>query len=532
MVRPLRCSVHGNACARGSATLLPGLLAFALLAPPAVFAQEQSATASGKTANAASTPAAEWKPALKLSWETGAGKSYVIPFAEIVGFEFLLNQYDRRFMSHEVYGTNWSSFKHNLGSSWVVDQDPFQTNQFLHPYQGSVFHGFARSSGLNFWESMGYAFGGSLLWKEAGETGKPSINDQITTTFAGPMLGEPLFRMASLVLEGGGGRPGLWRELGAAIISPTLGFNRLAFGERFTTVFPSHDPAYFSRLQLGATLNADVHSNVNLNTNASPDEPRVQQTLKRNQAIADFAMAYGLPGKPGYEYTRPFDYFNFEFSAVTSNIIDNVFVRGLLYGTSYEYGNNYRGIWGIYGSYDYAAPQIFRVSSTAASLGTTGELWLSRKVALEGTALGGLGYGAAGTIHGSGERNYHYGLTPQALLSGRLTVGDRAQFDLTGREYYVSGVGSTESRGSENILRGDATFTLRVYDRNAIAIRYTTSHRHAIYPDLPDTHQRVGTIALFYTLLGDTGLGAVDWRKAEEGGPAQPQDQNADHLPL
>ncbi|HWY24062.1 MAG TPA: DUF3943 domain-containing protein, partial [Nevskia sp.] len=395
-----------------------------ILVPPALLADAQATSdPAAPPSPAAAAPADTWKPALKLSWETGAGKSYAIPFGEIVAFEFLLNQYDRRVLSHEVYGTNWSSFKHNLGSSWVVDQDPFQTNQFLHPYQGSVFHGLARSSGLNFWESMGYAFGGSLLWKEAGETGKPSINDQITTTFAGPMLGEPLFRMASLVLQGGGGRPGLWRELAAAAISPTLGFNRLAFGERFTTVFPSHDPAYFSRLQLGATLNATVDSNVNLNTNATPDEPRVQQTLKRNQAIADFAMAYGLPGKPGYEYTRPFDYFNFEFSAVTSNIIDNVFIRGLLYGNRYESGKNYRGIWGIYGSYDYAAPQIFRVSSTAASLGTSGELWLSRKVALEGTALAGLGYGAAGTIHGSGERNYHYGLTPQVLLSGRLTFG-------------------------------------------------------------------------------------------------------------
>ena len=529
MNMPLRCSVRGRKGLRISAA--PLLLAFVLL-PLAAFAQQASAPAVDTTPGAAPLPAADWKPALKLSWETGAGKSYVIPFAEIFGFEFLLNQYDRHFLSHEVYGTNWSSFKHNLGSSWVVDQDPFQTNQFLHPYQGSVFHGLARSSGLNFWESMGYAFGGSLLWKEAGETGNPSINDQITTTFAGPMLGEPLFRMASLVLEGGGGRPGLWRELGAAVICPTLGFNRLAFGDRFTTVFPSHDPAYFSRLQLGATLNADVHSNVNLNSNSTPDEPQVQQTLKRNQAIADFAMAYGLPGKPDYEYTRPFDYFNFEFSAVTSNIIDNVFVRGLLYGASYQSGDNYRGIWGLYGSYDYAAPQIFRVSSTAASLGTTGELWLSRKIALEGTALGGLGYGAAGTIHGSGERNYHYGLTPQTLLSARMTFGDRAQVDLTGREYYVSGVASTERRGSENIIRGDATFTLRVYDRNAIAIRYISSHRHALYPDLTDTHQSVGTVAVFYTLLGDTGLGAVDWRKAEEGEPVQPQEQNADHLPL
>ena len=161
---------------------------------------------------------------------------------------------------------------------------------------------------------------------------------------------------------------------------------------------------------------------------------------------------------------------------------------------------------------------------TAASLGTSGELWLSRKVALEGTVLGGLGYGAAGTIHGSGERNYHYGLTPQVLLSGRLTFGDRAQFDVTGREYYVSGVASTESRGAENILRGDATFTLRVYGRGALALKYVASKRDAHYPDLATTRQSVQTVSLFFTLLGDTGLGAVDWRNADAGGSAQPHE--------
>ncbi|HWY25476.1 MAG TPA: hypothetical protein VNX47_11190, partial [Nevskia sp.] len=229
-----------------------------------------------------------------------------------------------------------------------------------------------------------------------------------------------------------------------------------------------------------------------------------------------------------YRYERPFDYFNFEFSAVTANLVDNIFVRGLLYGTSYESGDNYRGIWGVYGIYDYVAPQIFRVSTTAAALGTSGEWWLTRKLALEGTALGGLGYGAAGTIHGSDHRNYHYGLTPQTLLSGRLTYNDRAQLDLTGREYFVSGLASTEKHGSENILRGDATFTLRVYGRHAIAVRYISSHRHALYPDSPDVHQHVGTIALFYTLLGGTGFGTVDWRKAEEGEPVQPQEPKTD----
>jgi hypothetical protein len=139
-------------------------------------------------------------------------------------------------------------------SKWVIDEDPFGTNQFLHPYGGSIYYGLARSTGLSFWESFGYATAGSVLWELGGETGPPSINDQITTPIAGSFLGEPLFRMASLLLENDGGPPGFWRELGAAALSPPTGLNRLVFGNRFDAVFPSHKPAIFMRLQVGGTL--------------------------------------------------------------------------------------------------------------------------------------------------------------------------------------------------------------------------------------------------------------------------------------
>ena len=487
--------------------LLAGAMALGLTMSQASFAEDADTTIKPKAAT----------PTL---WDTGTGKSYSIPAAEIFGYEVLLNVYDRSFVDREVYGSTFSTFRHNLTHKWIVDTDPFATNQFLHPYGGTIYYGFARSTGLNFWESLGYTAAGSLLWELGGETGPASINDQVTTSFGGTFLGEPLFRMASLLLEGGGmlesgGKPGFWRELGAAVLSPSTGFNRLAFGDRFDAVFPSHRPSFYTRLQIGATVSSSVKSNVNLNPDATGTG--IPQAFKKTQAIADFSMAYGLPGKSGYTYNRPFDYFHFEFTASTANVFENIMSRGLLYGTSYEAGDTYRGIWGLYGSYDYISPQIFRVSNTAASLGTTGEWWLSHSTALQGTALAGAGYGAAGTIHGSGQRDYHYGLTPQALLALRLIMGDRVTFDVTGREYYVSGVASTESRGSENIIRGDASLTLRVYGRHALAVKYVTTHRDAHYPDLPDTRQTVGTVGVYYTLLGDTKFGLRDWRSPDTG---------------
>ena len=486
--------------------LLTGALALALITPGAGFAEEPAAAPMSPAA--APAPPALEVPKTVLSWETGAGRSYVIPALEIIAHLFLLNQFNRHFIEpHEAYRTGTHSFWKNLtDSKWVVDTDPFATNQFLHPLGGTFYYGYARSAGLTFWESLVYAEAGSFLWELGGETGSPSINDQVTTPLGGSFLGEPLFRMASLFLEKSNGPPGFWRELGAFLISPPTGLNRLVFGNRFDAVFPSRNPAVSTRVQLGASLSALSHT------------PNVSRAIKQNEATADFFIAYGLPGKPGYSYTRPFDYFNFQFTAASANTFENIITRGLLFGTEYSAGDSYRGVWGLYGSYDYIAPQIFRISSTAASLGTTGQWWLARAVALQGTVLGGVGYGAAGVIHGTGERDYHYGATPQGMLELRLILGDRAMFNVTAQEYYVSGVASTENRGSENIARGTASFTVRMYGSHALGIRFVASHRDTYYPDIAGRHQTIGTASIMYTFLGDTGFGAVEWRAVDAGG--------------
>ena len=270
-------------------------------------------------------------------------------------------------------------------------------------------------------------------------------------------------------------------------------------------MFPSHDPATFWRLRLGVNLNSD------------PNDQAGLSALNRHEATADFIMAYGLPGKPGYSYTRPFDYFHFEFTSLgnTDNPFDNVMIRGLLLGKDYEAGNAYRGIWGLYGGYDYISPHVFRVSSTSLSLGTTFQWWLSRAVALQGSVLGGVGYAAAGNVTQMGERDYHYGVAPQGLLALRLILGDRAMLDLTGRAYYVTGMGGGDPNGSETIDRLNMGLTVRIYGRHALGLQYIASSRDAHYPDRADSHQRAGTVSLVYTLLGDTRFGAVEWRGTE-----------------
>jgi Domain of unknown function (DUF3943) len=476
-----------------------GLLATVVLV---VLATSQMTFAQQATPDLTPAPDVAPAPAQDPPLQTDATRNYGVPLADIVIFDSLLNRYAERFVDHGTYNVSLSSVRRNLRSHWVLDNDPFSVNQFMHPYQGSVYFGSARSAGLNYWESLGYTFAGSALWEIAGETSKPSRNDQIATGIGGSLLGEPLFRMASLVLEQSNDLPRFWRELSAAVLSPATGFNRAVYGDRFRAVFPSRDPSFFTRVQLGAMGTASVQKSLT-------------QPLSRNEGVVDFSIDYGLPGTPGYAYTRPFDYFSLQFTASSANHFENIFSRGLLKGRNYGEGTDaHRGVWGLFGTYDYVSPQIFRVSSSALSLGTTAQRRLIKSGVIQMTMLAGLGYGAAGTVNGADAkaRDYHYGLTPQLLVAGRLISKDKVAFDLTLRDYYVSSVASTEHRGSENIARGEALFSYRFQKHQAASVRYVWSRRAASYPDAGEiVVQSRGSFGFFYTYFGGTRFGAVTW---------------------
>ncbi len=498
--------------ARLGATM--GASALLVLATSAAWAQTASSDAGIPKVRASSDGADRVIPiraaATDATSSTAADRSYAIPAIEIVGFDFLLNRFERSFGSdRNDYRVDLRTIRTNLRSGWSTDHDPFRTNQLGHPYQGSMYHGFARSTGHGYWESAGFAFAGSAAWEIAGERTRPSRNDQVASGIGGTSLGEALFRMSNLLLEQGGGLPRAWREVAAAAISPSTGFNRLAYGNRFGGIYSSHDAAYFSRLQIGYAR--DTHTRLG----SSNDN------VKESEGLIDFSIDYGLPGAKGYTYTRPFDYFNFEAAASTANGIESVFTRGLLVGEPYEIGATYRAVWGLYGSYDYVSPQTFRVSTTALSVGSTAQWSLTDELTLQATAMAGLGYSAVGTTRGAariamggsvGDRDYNYGVAPTTTLALRLVHSDRAALDMTLREYFVSSVASGTSGGHDNIVRADVAFTYRVSKQQAVTLRYLANRRDSAFDGFGSNKQSRATVGIFYTLLGQDRFGTVDFK--------------------
>lgn len=425
-------------------------------------------------------------------------RNFLIPIVEIVVMDAGINLVGRQMPDGPFYKVSFASIKKNLRSKWVIDDDPFEINQFLHPYQGAMYHGIARSSGLNYWQSAVYSFAGSALWEIAGETTPPSFNDQIASGIGGPLFGEPLYRLSEALLHGMSGTrgsPGFWRSLGATILSPPNGINHWMLGDRYHAAASSHKGVTDLRLHAGV---GGITS-----TTARQSAP-----LHLNSGQFGVSIDYGLPGHADYAHERPFDYFTMEAMVSGARGVETVATRGLIAGKDYN-SARVAGVWGLYGHYDYLASDAFRFSTTAMSLGTSTQFWLSNTTALQTAALAGVGFSAAQTVRGTTDEDYHYGIAPQGLVGAKLIGGRRLAVDLSARDYYVSAVGGFNRGAHDRVRRGDASVAVRLFGRHAVSVTYRTSRRTAFVTGLPSVAQRSDTVGVYYTLLTSGGFGAI-----------------------
>jgi hypothetical protein len=142
---------------------------------------------------------------------------------------FSINHFLRDAEWADVSPSTWAT---NLENPWKWDNNAFTNNQFSHPYHGSLYFNAARTNGYNFWQSAPWAFGGSLMWEWFGEAWAPAPNDLWNTSLGGIALGEMLYRVSSLTLDNTAtGAERTFREIGATLLNPVRGFNRIVRGE-------------------------------------------------------------------------------------------------------------------------------------------------------------------------------------------------------------------------------------------------------------------------------------------------------------
>jgi hypothetical protein len=320
---------------------------------------------------------------------------------EIVAFNGVMTLFGRWFMKEgsEGFVVSFESIHENLISGFEWDDNTFSANNFRHPYQGGMYFNAARANGYDFWASSMFSFAGSWLWEYTGENHHPSVNDWINTAVGGMALGEITYRLSSIVLDNTAtGSSRVWRELGAALISPMRGLNRLLTGEAYETHLNPPD-------RYPDTWTAEVAAGGRtLGSNQLWDSPSAKV----------FAALEGSYGDPFGDIEHPYDYFDFGLQLNFNNKphgIGRIGIRGVLGSVELDRGEDTQHRLAAYQNFDYLDNEAYTYGgqSFGARLHSRffkGDDWETRA----GLQVNGIILGASKSDYNSiSGREYDYG---------------------------------------------------------------------------------------------------------------------------
>jgi len=412
-------------------------------------------------------------------------KNYWIPALEIVSLNIAAN------IAARATGQPWaditpSTMATNLTSPWVYDNDVFAVNQFAHPYGGAALFLTARSSGLGFWTSAAYGFGGSLLWETLMENEPSSINDQLTTSIAGAFLGEALHRWSRAVLSSDA-RPRISRRLLAGVIDPIGTMNREAFGDKWRRVSPP-----------------DLHSHlaVGWNRELSPSD--------RSPLHLELASSHGLPSDPRFVPRVPFDHFDLrvQLDASTDAVAGYVDLRGLIAGAAIG-EPRLRALWGLYGTYDYWNPDHARAGAIGVGPGIAAHAALGTRGFAEAVAVATLvPFGAAGgTGDGGGpQHDYHHGPGLGQFVELKLGLRDIGLVRMNARAIEIDGTLVGDAR--EAVILTTFGAMVAIAPHHAIGADLQYAARSASFEATPmRAFEQSAQLRVMYAITSDSAFG-------------------------
>lgn len=449
------------------------LWATATLPPHVAAADGASMVAAGASDTAASV--APRKNALRT-------------FGEIFGVNALVWSYDRfiRPGGGEGFRIGFNSWEENILNAWEWDDNNFNTNQFAHPYHGSLYFNAARSNGYDFWESIPWTFAGSIMWEYFGETHHPSMNDWVATSVGGVALGEMLYRASSLVLDNtatGSGR--VWREIAGTAIAPTRGLTRMLSGEMFRqgpNPPDSRPPSSYVRLVGGAR---------------TAGQYRIWDS-DTTRAFAEVGIYYGDLFKE--RERKPYDFFevegqlNFGGDKTTLGRIQS---RGLLWSKQVAGTERTRHRVGVVHHFDYVNTFAYEWGSQSVSAALVSRFDAPGGAALfTGIYLNGVMLGATNSDHENFTgREYDYGPGLGYRLLALYSRDRRVLGYISHDHFWIDTMNGTRSDHYVTVSRARAS--VPIHDTMAAGAEYALYTSDSNYKDFADVYRRRPEVKLF-----------------------------------
>jgi len=463
-------------------TLAVLALAVGLTAPLNAAAQSSATPATPAAPSPADSDTLRVIKIEKNAWIAGA---------EVVGVNLLIwsfNRFIREGGENPGFRIGPDSWKENLLNGFEWDDNSFSTNQFAHPYHGSLYFNAARSNGFGFWESMPFVFGGSLMWEFAMEKHHASINDWVATSMGGIALGESLHRFSTMIFDNTAtGSSRFWRELGGFFVNPMAGLNRMISGQAFE-VHANPEDRFPSKLQVGYQVGMRTIG-----------ENRVWET-DTTRVFMEFDLDYGDPFNG--DTTKPFDSFDFslQLNFKDKSAIGRLQAKGLLFATELANSEEAQHLFGAYQHFDYINNNAFEfggqsISASYLSQVAVGESSLRTELHALGLVLGG----TKSDYENFTGRSYDYGPGLGFKFLAILSRRGRPFFTLGHSNYWIYVLNGDEAQ--HFIAMTFARLDLQIRDFFGVGLEYDLYNAERSYAEFPDVSQRSPEYRLFLSWI-------------------------------
>ncbi len=410
----------------------------------------------------------------KLNPSKNEVKNPWLATTEVIGLNILVWANSKYITQKDWADISLSSIKINLQSGFTWDNDSFLMNQFLHPYHGASYYNSARSNGLNFWESIPYSLGGSLMWEYFMENERPSYNDFINTSISGITLGEISNRISnSIIDESTFGLERIIREVSSTLLNPMNGFNRLMRGEMWKNGEKK------KKTNLHFTFAAGTH-NVFIDKDIDNNEQYL--TLRGD-------LDYGNPFEVN-KHKNPFDFFTVHAEANLRNGDDiwAIIASGVITDSKIKLFDNSNNIIGIYKEIDFYFNDICKFSSTSISSQLINTTKLSPNLKMQnyfGLAI--IIMGATNSAYAI-ESNKEYNLGPgiNGKIGVNLLFDENVSFYFNYKRNWIHTTSGAESEEFIGLLNSGLSYN--IFSQSHIGIEYLIYERYGDYKHFPNTN--------------------------------------------
>lgn len=398
-----------------------------------------------------------------LDDDTAYNKRYPlwIPAAQVLGAVTLTWALDRYLLNADYARIGFQSWETNITKGWEWDMDRFGVNFIGHPYSGTLSYNAGRANGYNYFQSFGFAVGGSLMWEYFFENTRPSYNDIICTPVNGAFLGEILYRLSSNILDDRTrGRERVFREIAAGLIDPMRGFNRLIQGKSFRRT------------------NKEVYEKEPINISAYGGVRKInyegESVFGKGSYNAMFNVQFDYGNPFEVRKRKPLDFFMLRADiniGVGRKFVDNVLGVGILFGRNMKLGKLDLLIGGFQ-YYDYWDNKKFELGTIGFGGGIISKYKLSKASNLYTRIHIALVPFAGSSTHFGPDtsqiRDYNYGGGMQTKFETTFNISKYATVSLMYYFYWIRTYIGANGNNFVHILQ--PRITVRLYKNLFIGV--------------------------------------------------------------